>query len=558
MIHDLAPAADSTATITPETTLQTELFVGETPFPRLPEGFTVEAGGRARRSRAGGKKPQPLNRAGLKAPSPVGKNFVLDTNVLLHDPDCIRHFEENHVCIPFDVLRELDKFKQEPSERGSNARQVHRALTQIFTEHPEAATQGVMTAGGGTIRLVLCQPETAPARRARQKLQALLPEPLSTDHQLLMCAEMLRAVNPGPVILVTKDLNLRLKAMALGLACEDYETDKVCETRVEGPGVRALELDPHDLQRFASTSGEFCLPELGQGLEINEYVLLSAAAGRAVPARHEGGGKFCRLRVPESLRVRDGAAIRPLNLGQQCLLDALLNPRISLVTCFGQAGTGKTLLAVASALQAVMAGEYAGLTVSRPIVAMGETLGFLPGSLEEKLHPWLKPIYDALEFILMPPHGADRGQAQAAKGRKAGGPPQQAQGKAKAGRQPQAPAPLPQAGLKCYQPYLDSGMIEIEALCYIRGRSIPNRFFILDEAQQITPHEAKTIVTRMARGSKLVLAGDPAQIDNPFVDRRSNGLVYTREKMRSQACSAHITLNRGERSELAEMAARLM
>ncbi|MEZ5434892.1 MAG: PhoH family protein [Verrucomicrobiales bacterium] len=551
MIHDLTPAPVSTATITSPASEQAELFSAEASPSRIRE--RSPSGTRRSRS-ADQKRTAALNRTGLKAPSPVGKNFVLDTNVLLHDPECIRHFEENHICIPFDVLRELDKFKQEPSERGANARQVHRTLTQMFTDHAEAATQGVMTPGGGTIRMVICHPVTAPARKARERLQALLPEPVSTDHQLLICVEMLRTVNAAPVILVTKDLNLRLKAMALGLACEDYETDKVCETRVEGPGIRALELDPHDLQRFASTSSEFCLPELGQGLEINEYVLLSAAAGRALPARHEGAGKFVRLRFPESLRVREGAAIRPLNLGQQCLLDALLNPRISLVTCFGQAGTGKTLLAVASALHAVTEGGYSGLTVSRPIVAMGETLGFLPGSLEEKLHPWLKPIYDALEFILVPPHGTDR-----SKPRKPGAASPTA-GKS-AGKSPrgQSQTAMPPAGaVKCYQPYLDSGLIEIEALCYIRGRSIPNRFFILDEAQQITPHEAKTIVTRMAKGSKLVLVGDPAQIDNPFVDRRSNGLVYTREKMRNQVCSAHISLNRGERSELAEMAARLM
>ena len=226
-------------------------------------------------------------------------------------------------------------------------------------------------------------------------------------------------------------------------------------------------------------------------------------------------------------------SVKPLNLGQQCFLDALLNPEISLVTCYGQAGTGKTLLAVASGLQSVFSGEYTGLTVSRPVVPVGDTLGFLPGTLEEKLHPWLQPIYDALEFLFRPSH------------------PKAA---SKTGRGPTAPQPGP----KPYEPLIESGVLEIEALCYIRGRSIPRRFFILDEAQQLTPLEAKTVVTRMSAWSKLVLAGDPAQIDNPYVDSLSNGLVYTRDRMKGQKMCAHVTMNRGERSALAEAGARLM
>ena len=202
--------------------------------------------------------------------------------------------------------------------------------------------------------------------------------------------------------------------------------------------------------------------------------------------------------------------------------------------------SGKTLLAVASALHATFEGTYAGVTVSRPVVPLGDTLGFLPGSLDEKLHPWLKPIFDALEYLTTPPDAADRAK--------------------KPRKMTTSGHAITQGGLpqKPYQPFLDSGLIEVEALCYIRGRSIPNRFFILDEAQQLTPLEAKTIVTRMARGSKLVMVGDPAQIDNPYVDRRSNGLVYTRDRLEHQTFTAHVTLERGERSDLAEAGARLM
>jgi PhoH-like ATPase len=211
-----------------------------------------------------------------------------------------------------------------------------------------------------------------------------------------------------------------------------------------------------------------------------------------------------------------------------------------LVTCYGQAGTGKTLLAVAAALHQVLSRGYAGVTVSRPIVAMGQTVGFLPGSLQDKMRPWLQPIYDALDLLLRP---IDNTQGPARK---------------KNRFQAETPGGLPGAPTTPYDPLIQQGIVEIEALCYIRGRSIPDRFFILDEAQQLTPLEAKTVVTRMSRGSKLVLVGDPGQIDNPYVDSRSNGLVFTRQRMRGQVFAAHIPLVKGERSPLAEAGARLL
>ncbi|MBL9155498.1 MAG: PhoH family protein [Verrucomicrobiales bacterium] len=511
---------------------QTELFHAASPAPNgRPTG---ENGSRKPKSR-------PAGFDGLKAPSTCGKNFVIDTNVLLHDPECIRRFADNHVCIPVEVLCELDRFKAEQSERGANARTVHRELAELFSAHPELATRGIPTPDGGTVRLVNCDPADRRAARAVAHLREMLPTLDTPDHRLLLCTRVIGEINPAPAALVTKDLNLQLKAHALGIPCEDYLSDKVQNDSAITRKVRTLEIEPTEMQRFAST-GELALaarhlPDLAP----NEYVLFQAGdSKRTMPARHVAGAAFVRLRLPESIRIQKGATIRPLNLGQQCFLDALLNPDITLVTCYGQAGTGKTLLAVASALHATFSGGYAGVTVSRPVVPLGDTLGFLPGSLDEKLHPWLKPIFDALEFLTTPPDPADRarkprrpvsGQKQPAPG----GPPQ-----------------------KPYQPFLDSGLIEVEALCYIRGRSIPNRFFILDEAQQLTPLEAKTIVTRMARGSKLVLVGDPAQIDNPYVDRRSNGLVYTRERLENQTFTAHVTLERGERSDLAEAGARLM
>lgn len=472
---------------------------------------------------------------GLKAPSPVGKNFVLDTNVLLHDPDCIDHFAENHVCIPIEVLCELDRFKTEQTERGANARRVHRRLAEVFSAHPEGANTGIPTRDGGTLRLVN-RPGGKKLTKAVEVLSSMLPDLEKVDHRLLMCSWLVRQENAAPTVLVSKDLNLQLKAHAIGLPCEDYESDKI-KHDPKSAGPLTIEVESDDLQHFASSGSLELSGHSLPALAPNDYVLLRASEKSTMPARWTGAKQFVPLNIPQSIRIQRGTSIRPLNLGQQCFLDALLNPEISMLTCYGQAGTGKTLLAVAAALHATFDGGYAGVTVSRPVVALGETLGFLPGTLEEKLHPWLYPIYDALELLLTPQQKKNARKTPPKQQNNTGGDT---------------------AAKKIYQPMVDSGLIEIEALCYIRGRSIPNRFFILDEAQQLTPLEAKTIVTRMARGSKLVFIGDPDQIDNPYVDRRSNGLVYTRDRLKGHTCSAHVELARGERSELAEAGARLM
>lgn len=468
------------------------------------------------------------------------KTFVLDTNVLLHDPACIHRFAEHHVCIPVDVLSELDRFKNEMTERGSNAREVHRALMKIFSTKGASVTEGVPTSGGGSIRVVVYDPDIACEVPSVQEFQRIFPALDKADHRILACTLWLREQVTPPVILVSKDLNMQLKARAVGIECEDYLHDKVEPREVANFDIARVEVSQHELQRFAS-SGRLTLPEQRMGgLVVNEYALLSAGEKATMPAKLNALGEFVRLlHTPESIKVGQGRAIKPMNLGQACLLDALLDPDISLVTCYGQAGTGKTLLAVAAGLQQVFGRTYHGLTVSRPIVAMGQTVGFLPGSLQEKMRPWLQPVYDALDLLMRPVEGNQQGPAR--KKNRFMPDPQQMQA-------PAAP----------YDHLIQQGIIEIEALCYIRGRSIPDRFFVLDEAQQLTPLEAKTIVTRMSRGSKLVFVGDPAQIDNPYVDSRSNGLVYTRQRMRGQPFAAHVPLVKGERSALAEAAARLL
>jgi len=471
---------------------------------------------------------------GLTAPSQIVKNYVLDTNVLLHDPASLERFKENHLCVPVDVLAELDKFKSEQSERGANARRVHRRLTEMFSSAGKV-TSGVTTEAGGTVRLVIYDPASCPKDSDQlNRFYRIFPDREKVDHRILAACLLLMQHNTAPVVLVTKDINMQLKARAAGIECQDYLNDKVDAREVSNYEVLRVEVTAEELHRFASTGELAIAAERIPGVAINEYVLLGAGEKQTIPARFRADGRFVRLNIPEVLKIPDGQGLKPLNLGQRCLMDALLNPEISLVTCYGHAGTGKTLVAVAAGLHEMFNRRYNGITVSRPVVAMGEQLGFLPGSLDEKMRPWLQPIHDALDLLMRPP--APLGPR----------------------RKQQKPDSGGGGTKKPYEALMEQGILEIEALCYIRGRSIPGRFFVLDEAQQLTPQEAKTVVTRMSRDSKLVLVGDPAQIDNPYVDSRSNGLVYTRNRLKGQPFVAHVALSRGERSELAEAGAQLM
>lgn len=483
---------------------------------------------------------QPSRRSGDGAGQ--AKHFVLDTNVLLHDPHCLNRFENNHVHIPVEVLSELDRFKNEQTERGANARKVHRFLHSIFGQNAKAVMRGAATMGGGTVQILVNEANaksTPPA--SLKRFRKIFPDQERMDNRILEAALYLQDREGVPAILVTKDINMQLKALAIGVPCEDYLNDKVEAKEAESGRIRTISVEAHELQRFGS-SRQLELPEVRTGqLAINEYVELVTEAGKSMPARHVGGGELIRLRVPPGLKMPGGIELHPANTGQLCFLDALLDPEISLVTCFGQAGTGKTLLAVAAGLHLIGDKVYSGMTVSRPVVAMGDTLGFLPGTLDEKMHPWLQSIYDAFEVLLPlnPPRTDARGRTASERKKhltESNHPPT----------------------VKPYEKLIDRGLLEIEALCYIRGRSIPNRFFVLDEAQQLTPLEAKTVVTRMSKGSKLVMVGDPGQIDNPYVDSRSNGLVYARNRLGGQNLTAHVSLVKGERSPLAELGARLM
>jgi PhoH-like ATPase len=493
------------------------------------------------------------------------KTFVLDTNVLLHDPQSIFKFEDNNLAIPVEVLEELDAIKTEQStERGRNARRVHRILQELLPDS-RAMHEGVELSTGGTLSIIINPYLVDPARTspAMERLRAILPDLSKKDNRIIAAALFVQEQYPPPTILVTKDVNVQLKARAVGLESEDYLNDKVPED-VDEASYREIPLNIYELQRFAS-EGEFDLgDEVSKPLYLNEYVLLRSDEGKTMPARYYGDGFVRRLKLPDFIKAPGGIPIRARNLEQQFFMDALLDDSIHMLTCFGKAGTGKTLLSIACALHQTHDdhSRYDGVSISRPVIALGKDIGFLPGTLEEKMKPWLQPYYDALE-VLMPSKPPKEPQFAAKKVSK------KKHGNHDAHFATALNAPQPSHAshsgghgnavmAKPYERLLKSGLVEIEALAFIRGRSIARRFFILDEAQQLTPHEVKTVITRISEGSKIVLIGDPAQIDNPYVDSRSNGLVYCFNRMKGQAISAHVKLTKGERSKLAELAADLL
>ncbi len=508
------------------------------------------------------------NHRGAHAPNPgirvaaKIKTFVLDTNVLLHDPQSIYKFEDNNLAIPVEVLEELDAIKGEQStERGRNARRVHRILQELLPDS-RSMHEGVKLPNGGTLSIII-NPYLMDGGRsspAMDRLRSILPDLAKKDNRIIAAALFVQEQFPPPTILVTKDVNVQLKARAVGLESEDYLNDKVPET-VEEASYRDIPVNLYELQRFCS-EGQFDIgPEAAKPLYLNEYLLLRSDEGKTMPARYYGDGLVRRLKIPDFVKAPGGITIRARNLEQQFFLDALLDDSIHMLTCFGKAGTGKTLLSIAGALHQTHDDQsrYDGVSISRPVIALGKDIGFLPGTLEEKMKPWLQPYYDALE-VLIPSKPQKEPQFAAKKVSKK-------KHKKHDDRYFGAMTPPPAAHngshnslplVKPYERLLKSGLVEIEALAFIRGRSIARRFFILDEAQQLTPHEVKTVITRISEGSKIVLIGDPAQIDNPYVDSRSNGLVYCHNRMKGQAVAAHVKLMKGERSKLAELAADLL
>ncbi len=506
--------------------------------------------------------PLPISMSPKKRETSPTKHYVLDTNVLIHDPQSMFRFEENTVWIPIEVLEELDRFKQESTTRGANAREVHRRLNERFP-NAEQMRKGVQLDNGG--RLIVCINSSlkwdtrdgwvAVGETPRfQTLRKLFSDFTVNDNRILAAASQLADSHKEPTILVTKDLNLQLKARALGIEAEDYRTDRIdsdsdiqrTQHRGEAEEYETISLTAQRLQAFAS-GGQIDLPNSDKLLP-NQYVLLSNKdePSHGVPARHLRGSTFRTLRR-DHVVIRGGRTLQALNLGQRFLLDALYDPEITLVTVYGKAGTGKTLLSVGAALEQVQNGDYEKMLITRVIMPTGRDIGFLPGRMEEKMEPWVQPAYDALEQLLYRPRKPEQFENKKQSARKSGHHPPQSQN-AGANGKPH----------RVYDPLLQAGLIEIEAITHIRGRSIPRAIFIVDEAQQLTPHEAKTLVTRMGKNSKMILIGDLGQIDNPYVDAHTNGLVYTRNRLQGQPFLAHVNLFKGERSEMAEVAANLM
>ncbi|HVU09502.1 MAG TPA: PhoH family protein [Verrucomicrobiae bacterium] len=436
------------------------------------------------------------------------KNYIIDTNVLLHDPNSLLSFAENSVLVPIEVIEEMDRFKRESTELGQNARQVSRMLDSFRGEG--SLSEGVKLPNGGQLKIAFYK--NGHATNGDGGLNSH-----TVDNRILSFAASIQKAQPkNPTILVSKDINLRIKADALGLAAEDYETDRVFITDLY-TGMREMSVPTEKITEFRA-KGELHLDD-GKKYSPNEYCTLTDETNTKKAALTKVDASGTKL-VP-IIDSRDGVwGIKPRNREQHFALDALLDDRIKLVTLMGKAGTGKTLLAMAAGLKRVVNDrEFRRLVVARPTISMGKELGFLPGSLEEKLAPWMQPIHDALEMLSDLNMGHDH--------RRSGD-------------------------------LMRNGSIVVEALSYIRGRSIANQFMIIDEAQNLTPLEAKTIVTRVGHGTKIVFTGDPYQIDNPYVDSSSNGFNYLVSRFRDQAIAAHVELQKGERSELAELAANIL
>lgn len=430
------------------------------------------------------------------------KTYILDTNVLLHNPRALFVFEENSVVIPLAVIEEIDSQKRRQDEIGRNARIVSRILDSLRMNGQ--LSNGVLLPNGGALRVEVNHQE---AIDFPQGLDSGKP-----DNRILALALNLSKEDPGHVILVTKDLNLRIKADVMGIKAEDLHSDRVdyeglyrgyCELYVSAEDVAAFYRDNGLAwnREPLPSSHEFCI------LKSSENPSLSAICRYFNKALHP-------LAHEESVNW----GIRARNKEQKFALELLLDDSIPIVTLVGTAGTGKTLLALAVGLQKVIEERrYDRFLIMRPVIPMGDDLGYLPGSKEEKLRPWMQPIYDNLDFLV-------RGSADS----------------------------------HLLDDFLRRGMIEMETLTYMRGRSIPKQFILCDEAQNLSPNMVKTLVTRVGEGTKVILTGDPEQIDHPYLDASSNGLTYLVEKLKEEKISGHVTLVKGERSKLAELAAKLL
>jgi PhoH-like ATPase len=438
------------------------------------------------------------------------KAFVIDTNVFLFDPQAIFKFGNNDIVIPIVVIEEIDRFKREMSENGRHARLFSRLIDEMRADGE--LSKGVKLVSGGMLTVELGSHQPLPMELQMDK----------ADNRILALAISLKKESPKrPVVFVTKDTNLRIKADALGVTAEDYEPGSVEPDQLYS-GTLTINVDPHLVDEFYANK-RLAYKDPVTPFRPNQYVILKDS----VNPNHTAMGRYSKeldCIVPITKPVEGLWGIFPKNAEQSFAIDALLNDDIKLVSLVGKAGTGKTLLAIAAGLvKTVDESVYHRLLVSRPVFPLGKDIGFLPGDIEEKLNPWMQPIYDNIDFLF---------GATGSKGRRG-------------------------AGKGC-QELMNQGLLQIEPLTYIRGRSIPQQYLIVDESQNLTPHEIKTIITRAGDNTKIVLTGDSFQIDNPYVDSANNGLVYLVDRFKDEAISAHITMTKGERSKLSELASNLL
>jgi len=437
------------------------------------------------------------------------KIYVLDTSVYLTDANSIAAYGNNDIVIPLKVLEEVDKHKKRQDSVGSNARKFIRTLDSL--REKGSLYKGVRLAKGkGIISVKKCEHSDLPSDFDAE----------IADNKIIGVALNEKRRNPKrKTIIVSRDINMRVKCDSLGLLCEDYNTNQVIkDTDQLYSGFKCHLVDDQIIDRFYSGEDIFIEKE---DVEIfpNQYLML-------VSNSNEKKTALARLRTHSQPLLRINGeykkgiwGVKPRNKEQSFALDLLMDPNIKIVTLVGKAGSGKTLLTIAAGLAQVVEQEktprYRRLVISRPIQPMGKDIGYLPGSMEEKMIPWLAPLQDNLQFLM----GNDK---------------------------------------ETLRMYTDAGVIEIEALTYIRGRSIANAYIIIDEAQNLTAHELKTIITRVGEDTKIVLTGDIDQIDNVYVDETSNGLAHAVERFKKYNLSGHMTLNKGERSKVATLAAKIL
>lgn len=440
----------------------------------------------------------------MSIPSNNDYKVVLDTNVILFDAMAVRKFVNADIYIPFSVIEEIDRFKRDMGENGRNARHFSRFVDVLRSQGSLA--EGVQLNETGSYVYIIVD-------RQAKGIQPDMFENIA-DNRILGTALAINEEFPNSTVeLISKDINLRIKADVFNIESKDYEPiaanfEDLYMGRVEVETSNAV------IDEFYKNKQV----KIEKKLFANQYVVLKNESNpnhSAIGRYNEAEDKIVPLITPT-----EGIwGIHPRNMEQSFALDSLLNDEIKFVSLVGKAGTGKTLLAIAAGLSKTLdEGHFQKLLVSRPIFPMGRDIGYLPGDIGEKLNPWMQPIFDNVEFLM-------------------------GEGKKAAGRA---------------QELINQGMLNIEPLTYIRGRSIPNQYLIVDEAQNLSPHEIKTIVTRAGNGTKVVLTGDPYQIDNPYVDAANSGLTYSVERFKGERISAHITLMKGERSELAELAANIL